>query len=568
MWDFSAFSTPIHVTLRGQTVLEGVFDAVVAQSASGANIRYMSAPSHTVVFHLTSHVITLTATTLEVRRRIETSSAATPARVKLSDISGACQLRPASRFYPGALVLPEPLPTVAVMPQRRAAAELLVELLQRGSEADGFFHEEAQFVAQVLPWLSQRSKGIDGIQVATHAQTLSGAGETPLVRAAESHLTAHSTPGVADSTAAATTVAASDVARPLAEPGSSLRPAASFVAFDVETANGDSGSIIQLGAAVVENGEISHTYSWLCRPPKGLEYFDENNIAVHGFTPSDVANEPEFATQLEKFLEVVGGRTVVAHNARFDFTALARACRAAGVRAPKLSFACTYVMARQLQLGLRNLKLPTLAQAAGAELDNHHDAAADAAACAEIALWLMQLNHVDSLEELAAQMSLAMGSIGSGALRQMRYDPNAATSGTSTSPTSDTSTTAGAAGANSNSSAPRRNPKWDAAKTPDTIPEPNPDADPAGLLFGQRVTLTGDFAPFDKGFLWEKIAEAGANINKGVTKKTTILVAGPWEKVTSKEKRARELQEQGQEIEIWSEKQLFDVLGLEAASES
>ena len=107
-----------------------------------------------------------------------------------------------------------------------------------------------------------------------------------------------------------------------------------------------------------------------------------------------------------------------------------------------------------------------------------------------------------------------------------------------------------------------RRAKWDAVKAPEVIPPRNEDADPDGLLYGQRVTLTGDFAPYDKGRLWELIEGAGADINKGVTKKTTILVAGPWDSVTSKEKRARELKEQGQDIDIWSEKQLFEVLGL------
>ena len=100
-------------------------------------------------------------------------------------------------------------------------------------------------------------------------------------------------------------------------------------------------------------------------------------------------------------------------------------------------------------------------------------------------------------------------------------------------------------------------------KAPEVIPEKNEDADPDGLLFGQNVTLTGDFAPYDKGRLWELIAQAGATVGKNTTKKTTILVAGPWDSMTSKEKKAREYTDKGQDIEIWDEKQLFTVLGLE-----
>src|SRR5699024_3486314 len=51
-----------------------------------------------------------------------------------------------------------------------------------------------------------------------------------------------------------------------------------------------------------------------------------------------------------------------------------------------------------------------------------------------------------------------------------------------------------------------RRAKWDAVKAPEVIPEKNEDVYPYGLLFGQNVILTGDFAPYDKGRLWELIA--------------------------------------------------------------
>ena len=48
-----------------------------------------------------------------------------------------------------------------------------------------------------------------------------------------------------------------------------------------------------------------------------------------------------------------------------------------------------------------------------------------------------------------------------------------------------------------------------------------------------------------------------------MTKKTTILVVGAWNSVTSKEKRAKELQEKGQEIQIWQADRLLSVLELD-----
>ena len=100
--------------------------------------------------------------------------------------------------------------------------------------------------------------------------------------------------------------------------------------------------------------------------------------------------------------------------------------------------------------------------------------------------------------------------------------------------------------------------------TPDTIPEPATNADPNAPLYGQNVTLTGEFEPYDKGELWNGIAAQGGQVGKNVTKKTTILVAGAWATMTSKEKRARELMEKGQDIEIWPAEKLFSVLDLES----
>ena len=489
-----------------------------------------------VVFELTGDTVTITADGLRLTHTINTASTAPAKPLPLADVAEVASASkngaytPANRFFPGTVDLGVTLPKARVMSHRQAAAQLLADLMAEMAKNPEFYSSADAFTSTLMPWVAQRAAVTEGVSV------VEGAGD----------VVKHSVPFAP--LPSGDEVAMSDIAP--------------FAAFDVETANEDTGSIIQLGVAVVRGGKVTERYSWMCRPPKGLEYFDEANVAIHGITAADVAGEPSFPEQLAKFVDIVGDLDVVAHNARFDFTALSRACRAEGVAAPKLNFACTYMWARQMQLGLPNLKLPTLAEAAGASLENHHDATADAVACAEVALWLMEHQRATSVADLSKKVSLSLGQIGSGRVRMVRYDPSdVASTGAGTN--AGTGASAGAqSGSSTPSRRPRRNAKWDAAKTPDTIPDPNPDADPSGLLYQQRVTLTGDFAPYDKGFLWDKIAFAGANINKGVTKKTTILVAGPWDSVTSKEKRARQLQAEGQEIQIWSEKELFTALGL------
>ena len=104
---------------------------------------------------------------------------------------------------------------------------------------------------------------------------------------------------------------------------------------------------------------------------------------------------------------------------------------------------------------------------------------------------------------------------------------------------------------------------WQGVATPKDPPKPNEDADESGALYGEHVTLTGDFEPFDKGRLWEGIAERGGVVGKNVTKKTTILVIGAWRSTTSKQKRAEELIDKGQDIALWPAKRLYSELGLD-----
>ncbi|MDK6301319.1 BRCT domain-containing protein [Corynebacterium sp. UMB9976] len=108
----------------------------------------------------------------------------------------------------------------------------------------------------------------------------------------------------------------------------------------------------------------------------------------------------------------------------------------------------------------------------------------------------------------------------------------------------------------------RRAP-WDRVATPDKVPKQNTEADVDGPVFGETVVITGDVDPYSKGEVWDMLADAGAIVAKNVTKKTTLLILGEWATVTSKEKRARELQEQGQELAIWTFEELLHKLGVQ-----
>lgn len=322
-------------------------------------------------------------------------------------------------------------------------------------------------------------------------------------------------------------------------------PAFDFVALDVETANEDWGSICQVGVVRVTDGNVHESRSWLCQPPAGIHHFDQFNIDIHGITADDVATAPSFGELLPEITKFIGELPVLAHNAQFDISALQRACTASGIDAPELHFGCTLSLARHSSIHFPGHRLPVVAETLGVPQNHHHDAEDDALTCAGIAIELAKRGGFQGgVADFFTQQGFTTGRLHDGRVYPVLR-------------------TISAAAAKPKAKPRNRGAAWSKAATPEVIPTPNTDADPSGVLYGQNVTLSGDFEPYDKGMLWERMAELGATIGKNVTKKTTVLVCGPWATVTSKQKRAEELISKGQDIQIWTAEQLYTALGLD-----
>ncbi|MFE3261427.1 BRCT domain-containing protein [Nocardia sp. NPDC059091] len=92
-------------------------------------------------------------------------------------------------------------------------------------------------------------------------------------------------------------------------------------------------------------------------------------------------------------------------------------------------------------------------------------------------------------------------------------------------------------------------------------PELDPNADPEGYLYGRVVVFTGQLMSMTRQIAWQECARIGALANKGVTTKTNVLVVGdinpavlrPGSNITGKARKAFELQDKGQDIEVMTE---------------
>jgi DNA polymerase-3 subunit epsilon len=157
---------------------------------------------------------------------------------------------------------------------------------------------------------------------------------------------------------------------------------ARFVAIDFETADYGRDSACALGAVVIEDARVVATHATLIRPPRERMRF----TWVHGLTWDDVAGAPDFGSLWPDLRDLFAGvDAIVAHNAGFDRGVLRACCHAAGHAAPDLPFVCTMRLARALWR-VRPTTLRDVCRFLAIPLDNHHDAGADARACAAIAI--------------------------------------------------------------------------------------------------------------------------------------------------------------------------------------
>ena len=134
-----------------------------------------------------------------------------------------------------------------------------------------------------------------------------------------------------------------------------------FAAIDFETANNERSSVCSVGIVIVRNGEIVDTFYSLIQPEPN--YYNYWCSQVHGLCHEDT----------------------VAHNKPFDEGCLKAVFRVYQMDYPDYEFYDTLCVSRRVLPDLENHQLQTVAEACGYKLENHHNALADAEACAWIA---------------------------------------------------------------------------------------------------------------------------------------------------------------------------------------
>lgn len=294
-----------------------------------------------------------------------------------------------------------------------------------------------------------------------------------------------------------------------------------YTAIDFETANSYRGSPCAVGLVRVRDGLAVAERTWLMRPPEAVDDFNPFNTSIHGITAEMVAGEPRWCDLLPLIMDFIGDDVVIAHNAGFDIGVIRYACAADNIVWPEMRFLCTMVMCRR-HLQLASYRLPFVHEALGFQLVDHHDPLADARAVVDIVAGLSKLTAAADVDSLASEVGISVGRMSSGV-----YTGSVVKSGGGSLSQADL----------------------------------NPDADVDGYLYGRTVVFTGALMSMTRQIAWEECARIGATSEENVTKRTNVLVIGdinpavlrPGSNLTGSTRRAFELQDRGQEIEVMTE---------------
>lgn len=156
-----------------------------------------------------------------------------------------------------------------------------------------------------------------------------------------------------------------------------------FAAIDFETANHQNTSICSVGIVIVRDGEITDKFYSLIQPEPN--YYSYWCSKVLGLTRKDTDDAPIFPKVWAQIEPLIEGLPFVAHNKSFDENCLKSVFKCYQMDYPEYEFHCTYLAARKAFPHADNHQLHTISSLCGFHLENHHNALADAEACAAIA---------------------------------------------------------------------------------------------------------------------------------------------------------------------------------------
>ena len=155
-----------------------------------------------------------------------------------------------------------------------------------------------------------------------------------------------------------------------------------FIVFDIETTGLSvlNSQIIEIGAVKIRDGEVLERFNEFVNPGVAIP---EIITELTGIDDSMVADADKIPDVLARFLEFIGDRLLIAHNANFDVSFIRKASRECGYKFTN-PYLDTVTLSRFLNADLKSHKLDAVAKYYDLGDFNHHRACDDAEMLANI----------------------------------------------------------------------------------------------------------------------------------------------------------------------------------------
>lgn len=301
-----------------------------------------------------------------------------------------------------------------------------------------------------------------------------------------------------------------------------------FTCIDFETANNELNSACSIGLVAVKDLKIVKEEYFLIKTP--TSYFNPKNTDIHGITYDMVKNEPSFEELWENLKHYfLASHYMAAHNARFDMSVLYQAAAVYGLEIPNFTYLDSITFSSKVRDSKNSLE--ACAEYFGIDLGVHHNALDDARTCAQIMIAAVNKSRFKTIHSYLKGYS----SINPKEYCNLKPQKNFA------SKFSDATTTG--------------------------ITSTKSNFDTSHPFYGKSIVLTGELSSMTRSIAMQKIADVGGLLKGSVSTRTDYLIVGEQNPsivddtgMSTKEKKAYALQEDGCDIKIIDEQEFLDLL--------
>jgi len=161
-----------------------------------------------------------------------------------------------------------------------------------------------------------------------------------------------------------------------------------YAIVDIETTGGSSRieKITEIAIIQHDGEKITGEFSTLVNPERNIPYYI---TSLTGITNEMVEDAPRFFEVARTIVEMTEGRTMVAHNARFDYSFIREEFKSLGYNFRR-NLLDTVTLSRRLMPGHKSYSLGNLCRDLGIRINGRHRASGDALATAELFRLLLE----------------------------------------------------------------------------------------------------------------------------------------------------------------------------------